>query len=154
MNKENFLKQLSDKIPDFLKQAPWKLISTEDTLFPQVRTMEAHFNTDLRLGHFLFSLEEVLTLKLIGKTKRHFLERCLINVWHLIAEIWHLFLSFDLNLKISRKIPIHTQVKLISDKNFSNLLRLSKFNSGLYLQTTVEFWYRSKFENCCDLRLF
>ena len=52
--------------------------------------MEAHFNTELRLGHFLFSLGEVLTLKLIDKTKRHLVGRCLINGWHLIAEIWHL----------------------------------------------------------------
>ena len=54
--------------------------------------MEAHFNTDLRLGQFLFSLGGgggVLTLKLIDKTKRHLVERCLINGWHLIAKIWH-----------------------------------------------------------------
>ena len=155
MNKENLLKQLLNRI----------------LLFPQISTVEAYFNT----GHPFSSNKDygssfqhwpqirVLlvwprggTYLKIDRQDEAALGWAVLNQWLVFncRNMSSLFVSFDLNLKISWKIPIHTQVKLISDKNFLNLLRLSKFNSGLYLQTTVEFWYHSKFENCCDMRLF
>ena len=155
MNKENLLKQLLNRI----------------LLFPQISTVEAYFNT----GHPFSSNKDygssfqhwpqirVLlvwprggTYLKIDRQDEAALGWAVLNQWLVFncRNMSSLFVSFDLNLKISWKIPIHTQVKLISDKNFLNLLRLSKFNSGLYLQTTVEFWYLSKFEYCCDLRLF
>ena len=52
--------------------------------------MDAYFNSDLGWGRILFSREEVLTSKLIDKTKGQLVEQCLIKVWHLIGEIWQL----------------------------------------------------------------
>ena len=48
--------------------------------------MNAHFNSNLGWGHFSFSREELLTLKLIDRTKEHLVEQCLIKGWHSVAE--------------------------------------------------------------------
>ena len=118
--------------------------SRQDTLFPWINTIDAHCNSDLEWGRFSFCREVVFTLKLIDKTKGTWSSR--MNGWHLINSLPNLLLEVETFMENS-----YYTSKIDRWQEFSNLLRLSKFSSGLHLQTTVKFSHFNKFQHCCDL---
>ena len=82
VNTASYTKGLQNKLAKsftwavVLKMYKEKLVETasrQDTLLNKY--LDAHFNSDLEWGHFSFSREEVVTLKLINKTKRHLVEQ-------------------------------------------------------------------------------
>ena len=68
------------------------------------------------------------------------------NGWHLINSLPKLLLEVETFMENS-----YYTSKIDRWQQFSNLLRLSKFSSGLHLQTTVKFSHFNKFQHCCDL---